>query len=506
MHELIELILQLNIGKLYKSEVWSSIMEPGSQMEQLYEAIASESVRSDEEAMLLLYGSTEETSRFQSLKNRFKERIIDIVFLLDFRETAYTDRQKAYFECNKKWAAAMVLLSKNIKITSIDLLERLLKHSTYFEFSEITLNILYSLRLHYGTIEGDSKKYDLYRDQYSVYQKVWMMENEAEELYTHFVSHFVSARAQQDELVATAAEYYQRIKPSMERCDSFRLHLCGRLMELMVYSSQNDYENSARVCLDAIEFFDSKPYNSSLPMQAFYYQLVVCYVQLKQFEEGELVVNKYHHIYEDGSYNWFKLQELFFLLSMHTGHYQRAFSTYDKVVQHPRLSAQPDPIQETWNIFSAFAHYLIRIGEVESEGDSSFRVNKFLNTIPKFSKDKRGMNIPILIAQILFMFAEGKYGQSIDRIEAIQKYCSRYLKRNDTFRSNCFIKMLMQLPDAGFHREAAVRKAEKYLTQLESMPMEISNQAHGVEIIPYEELWQLVLGQLKTGAIRKSKK
>ena len=469
-------------------------------MEQLYEGIASGKVRSDEDGIRLIYGENAKGNRFQSLKNKLKDRLIEIVFLLDFRDSAYTDRQKAYFECNKKWAAAMVLLSKNVKMVSIDILERLLKHTMHFEFSEITLNILYSLRLHYGTIDGDTKKYEHYRALYSSYQDIWMKENQAEELYTHFVSHYVTTRAQQDEMISKAEEYFQKIRPDMETCDSFRLHLCGRLLELMVYSSQNDYVNSARVCKSAIEFFETKAYHSSLPMQAFYYQLVVCHVQLKEFEEGKDIVERYEDIYDEGSFNWFKLQELFFLLAMHTARYTTAFEVYRKVAIHPKLAQQPEPIQESWKLFEAFTHYLIRVEEIETTEETGFRMSKFLNEIPKFSKDKRGMNIPVLIAQILFMFADGKYSKSIDRIEAIEKYCSRYLKRNDTFRSNCFIKMLLTIPEASFHREAAVRKSEKYLEQLNSMPMELANQAHGIEIIPYETLWEMVLAQLKTSS------
>ncbi|MEM9991763.1 MAG: hypothetical protein AAF738_08365, partial [Bacteroidota bacterium] len=75
------------------------------------------------------------------------------------------------------------------------------------------------------------------------------------------------------------------------------------------------------------------------------------------------------------------------------------------------------------------------------------------------------------------------------RIEAIEKYCSRYLRKDDTFRSNCFIKMLLQIPISGFHKAGVIRRSEKYLTRLNSMPIDVANQASEIEIIPYEELW-----------------
>jgi len=116
-----------------------------------------------------------------------------------------------------------------------------------------------------------------------------------------------------------------------------------------------------------------------------------------------------------------------------------------------------------------------------------------LNSVPLFSKDKRGLNIPILIIQILFMIVKKDYDQSIDRIEAIKKYCTRYLVKDKNFRSNCFINMLLQIPMAGFRRSEVKRKAKKYLDQLESTPLEFSNQASEIEIIPYEDLWGFII-------------
>lgn len=103
------------------------------------------------------------------------------------------------------------------------------------------------------------------------------------------------------------------------------------------------------------------------------------------------------------------------------------------------------------------------------------------------------MNIPVLIVQFLYDIVDKRYDAGIERVEAVQKYVSRYLRKDELFRSNCFLKMLVQIPEAGFHREAVVRKAERYLSQLAETPLAIANQPHEIEIIPYEDLWQMIL-------------
>jgi hypothetical protein len=503
MQDLIELVQSIHIARFKSSGLWAFVLEPGSMMERLCEAIHEGRVRSDEDAIALLYPGQKGGPKYLNLKERLRERILSVLFLLEFKAAAGSDRQKAYFECNRKWAAAMVLMSKNAKRVSIGLMEDLLKQTLYFEFTELSLSVLSSLRLHYGTIHGDPGRYRLYREMYQRHQREWMMENEAEDLYTHLVSHFVNSKSTKKTLSEQAQEYFDQVRPHLEESESFRLHLCARLIQVMIHSSQNDYATTAQVCEDAIAFFRKKHFESNLPLQAFYYQLIVCYIQLQEFDKGQAIIEQYQSIFEEGSFNWFKLQELFFLLAMYTQHYAEAFDVCESVLKKLRAAATPPAqIVEMWKIYEAYAQYLVHIGKVATPAgySSKFKVAKFLNETPVYSKDKQGMNIPILVVQILFSISEHNYHQSIDRIEAIEKYCSRYLKQNETFRSSCFIKALLQIPAASFRPEAVARKAQKYVEQLRAQPLEVAYQTHEIEIIPYEHLWELAMETLRQQA------
>lgn len=108
------------------------------------------------------------------------------------------------------------------------------------------------------------------------------------------------------------------------------------------------------------------------------------------------------------------------------------------------------------------------------------------------------MYIPILIVQILITLKDKKYNQAVVNIENIDRYCSRYLRQGDTFRSNCFIKMLLTIPSSNFHREAVVRKAAKLKKRLEQESNKFVRAE--IEIIPYETLWEYVLNSLSNKA------
>ena len=51
-----------------------------------------------------------------------------------------------------------------------------------------------------------------------------------------------------------------------------------------------------------------------------------------------------------------------------------------------------------------------------------FRINKFLNEVPIYSKDKRGSNISILIIHVFYLFINKKYDLILNRLESIKAY------------------------------------------------------------------------------------
>jgi len=232
------------------------------------------------------------------------------------------------------------------------------------------------------------------------------------------------------------------------------------------------------------------------------FQKIICLIQLKEYQQGKKVVNELFTYLDEETFNWFKGQEMRMYLLFHTKNYQEAYTIFSEVYSHKKFNkALSAANQETWEIFKAYLHFLIELDHIQAiEGDTNFkkfRINRFINTVPTYSKDKRGANIAILVIQIIFSIHQKKYDLMIDRIDAINKYGSRHLRKGENFRSNCFIKMLLEIPKASFHKVGAQRKAAPYVKKLSKASLEIANQTHSIEILPYEDLWPLVIGMLE---------
>ncbi|MCB0554122.1 MAG: hypothetical protein KDD02_11265 [Phaeodactylibacter sp.] len=490
----------INKNKIRPAKLVRYPFKGSSKLGALYEGIIEGNFNTDEQAMENLYGS-ENKSAYRKLKSTLRNRLLNTLFFIDVKEASYNSYQKAYYECYRDWAAIKILLGKSARNSAVTLALKVLRYAEKYEFSSLCRDLSDMLRFHYGAIEGDFKKYEEFDKIYQSHTIATEYENLAKELYLKLVIHFVNGRSVKEEIHQQAKEAYAQLEEVLKNCYTHDLHLYAFLIKLIIYTSINDHVKTVDVCQQAIVFFSGKGFEAQVPLQIFYYQKMACYLQLRQFEKGKETAEFCLDLMEEGSYNWFKYLELYFILSMHTAQYRQAYLVFVQASGHSRFKFLPENVRELWRIYEAYVHYLKVLGEFKPGRKdprlNKFRLGRFLNQTTIYSKDKEGLNISILVVQILFFILKKDYGKAGDHIQAIEQYCQRYLKKGETYRSSCFIKMLLQIPKANYHKAAVTRKAAKYLAKLKEVPIEVAGQSYEVEILPYEALWKMAMRSLE---------
>ncbi len=467
---------------------------------QFYEKIASGDLSTDEEAADMFFRVPPSDILYRKLKSKLKSRLINTVFFLDLKQPKYSEIDKAYFTCWKEWAATQILFRNGVTKVAVELAHRILKQSQAFEFSDISMNIAKMLRAAYATRFPNSKKYEQFNELVNYYSGMQTSELKAEEYYYDIISHYAESQASQPEVGAKGEKYVREMEPLLPLYGSHRLLKFFYQIKVASCMCRNDYRTTISICNEALSALEAKAFLPQSQGAFFYFQKIICHAQLKEYEEGKRVAEAYLIFDEPGSFNWFKNRQLAVFFSFHSGDYEEALRVFEQASSHPSFK-HLDPVNaESWKISEAYLLYLLYVGRVSSNSEKafSFRIAKFLNEVPIFSKDKKGMNIPILIVQILFTIAQQRYDLAIMRMDSIEKYCARYLRKDDTYRSNLFIKMLLCIPQAGFHRVAVSRRAAKYWDLLLKHPLEYANQGHQIEVIPYEVLWEMALDSLGT--------
>ena len=129
---------------------------------------------------------------------------------------------------------------------------------------------------------------------------------------------------------------------------------------------------------------------------------------------------------------------------------------------------------------------------------NQLKVLRFLNEVPLYSKDKAGFNVAINIIQILLMIQERQFDKLIDKAESLKMYRSRYIKEDEDFRSNCFVKMLLIMIRCEFEPELTKRETAEYLQKMQSYGEKSGRHFDAMEVVPYEVLWENVVEDIQT--------
>lgn len=487
----------VNKNKVKNIQVIRNNPNSMSKMDVFYRALAEGKYESEEEAAEDLYSAGPDHGAYRKLKERVEERLVNTLFFIDLNQPNFTEYQRAYYSCYKAATATKILLGKHARSPAIKLAEKTLKYAMKFELTDIILLLAKVLRLHYGTIVGNKKKFEHYNKIVLQYTSLFNAELLAEEYYTQVVVNFVSSTATKPEVINLSKEFSAELKTLTSKAKSYRFNLLYFSLNAIRFELANNYSNTIEVCKEALVFFEQKKHLATNNAKFnFLLKILSAQIYLKQFDELESSIDQCISLVPAGSVNWYMVYDWFMIYLFHSRQFDRAASVYKDVEKDSKFKSQYKRISENWIIHEAFLQYFKLINKIKSEDQNvkqKFRISKFLNEVPTFSKDKRGTNITIIILQILFLLQQKKYGVIINRMESLRTYSYRYLRQDNTFRSNCFIKMLLCLPASSFHKKAVLRKADKYWKKLQSVPLEKANQSSDLEIVPYEMLWEFVL-------------
>ncbi len=261
-----------------------------------------------------------------------------------------------------------------------------------------------------------------------------------------------------------------------------------------------DYAKTAEACRKALTFFEQQKQRTPRAIFiTFSSQLIASLQMLGQYDEGISIGKNILVLAPPHSISWFILMDDLYRLYLHSEQYELALENIIEAKNNPNLSKQASLLQERWRTNEAMVYYLIRAGKVQQpEGtEFKFRTKKFINEFSGSIHDKSGNNILLITLMILFLLLDQDYSSIIDKIDALKAYTHRHLRRDETYRTNCFIKMIMQLDKGDFHPVAVQRKAEPYYKKLLEVPLHKARQDYDLEIIPYETLWSFILESLE---------
>jgi len=439
------------------------------------------------------------SSTYYKYRSLLKKRLLQEVLAIEPAKLDNQERAQIRLQCQQWIHALEVIATNGGESIAVDLLKKIWHTSEIYAFSDLKwVAVRWYWRL-YAIVPDRVDSLSLPPEEGANLHQVIHYEDMAEQAYFRLSWEQSPSPVDVSLNPSVVEDVATRLAELPAEVSSFQLHVFRELTQSRLDAHERNYHSLLARNQALLLYLKNQDFQDTWSLQRVYLNVLEGYAHtINQsaftdcLQEGLTCVSI-------GSIIWVKYYDLGIRLSLATGNFAQCTRYFQEVINSKCLSGKPPEIKEQWRVYAA---YLKFIGKVQPEyapdkgTNSTFRLGKFMNETPVFSKDKQGMNIPILIAQFLVLLSQKKYHKLIDRSEALAKYQSRYLQHDERFRSQCFLKMLLQLPANNFHRQAVERKTADWFSRLHKPRLNEKKELSPFEIIPYEILWKWILESL----------
>ncbi len=500
MDKLKELIELLNLNKIKSIEIIDHSIDTDTKLMQLYNGIRKGKFSNDANAKNFLYSNNSDSNAYYKLKHTLRERLYNTIFFIDVKSSKYGDIYKAKMQTQKISSLIRILLTKGLKKNAIYMAKKGLKTAIAYEFTEEQLFFARTLRSHVSAMLGDQKKFEEYDIIVNKCSDLLRSELKIEGLFLNIIVLYVNDKSTKAFVYDKASAYLKELEAYEPQDPSANWIYHSTMIQVAKYMSINDYEKTLAVCDKALDKINTLSFKHTKSIINISSQSIACSIQLKLYEKGEKYITLGLSIIQPGVFNWFKYKELYLTLCFHTKQYAKAWEIFNEAIVHKKFKTLQASTREVWKIYEAWLHFFIQAKKInvsDIDEEKIFRISRYANEVPTFFKDKSGLNVPILISQIALLLQQKKEGVILDRMDAIAKYKDRYLDKEYNYRSNVFIRMLLTIPKAYFRRQLVIEQTKKYRVLLNEVPLDLANQSADIEILPYEDIWEILLDQLK---------
>jgi len=465
-----------------------------SKIRRLYELVVDEGVKTDDNAALEIYNSAKADKKYLMLKRNLVQKLSDLVFLTDHVDIKDDNYAIIQFTVEKELSIAEKLLSENVYHNPAKIISKVELLAEKYYLIDLQVSAAQKFRSIYS-LKGfpvETEQYDNKVKQLRRYQNYY---SEAKGMWEMLYSKTKYTIAKIPEIAFEAAQFTEAIEPWIREYESPFLKLFYLRIQILKYEQQNNFDkllltiNNFHILLKQYNYLQTKALFLELNQNYAKYYRYIGNIDIADFYIQEcLQLSDYR------AFNKFLVQEINFDICIKKGNYEDALLILNEVWNVSQFKLLSEYDLSAWYIREAYLYFtLLLIEDVNSISNlpvlcHGIDMNLFLENTKKSSKDKYGYNIQLLIIRLLLLFS--KNPKNIDSEgNNLLIYYHRYLKEINSNRTKVFFKALSKIASQGFDMNYILEREDKMYEKLD----ELNFKSYDIfEIIPYEELWQMI--------------
>ena len=462
----------------------------------LYDLIVNDKINCEETAAKRLFNTDPVNRNFRNTKLKLRQKLLNNLFFLDYDERKNSLYTKVKYESILRLSQYKILIMEGRTSMVLKKLPVLVKTALEFEMIEIALEGLIILRNEYSKIGRYSPQLDAEK-QMNALRPLHKAIIDSEALYYDTLVIINKSKNSCLKIKDIIPERIKIIQQNATKFKSRRMDILSKMLSIQYYRMCNKSEHVVQVCnelekkyfpqaMNRIKVNINVAYISGSKLDALY--------KLNETEQYKIFLNQKINLFQPGSPEWMLFMEYWFLMSMKAGNYPEASNIYKNVRSKVDLRDGDPSLTDRWRIYRAYLCFIAPCREIQR----GFNFDKLRQLNGNSNRQNYGYNIASLIIRFLYSLQEGEISTVKKCIGELSKYSSYHLDKRHNYRNSIFIRILEIIIDNNFDYEAISEKIKFYLRKLNQDSNGIADFSDELEVIPYEKLWNIISGILKT--------
>ncbi len=445
-----------------------------------------------------VYGKATTTNlrALQKLQSRVRSKLLNHLYFLDHTDPRLVVSRRYELECLDLLHKVSVLYAERDFRLAERLLLKCLKLAETGEFTQYIVMAARMLRNLYAELRRPASHKKAGTVLTRAQQRLgW--EDEAEQLYAATQLASNGSVAGRRALLAALPGRIAQLELLHRRAGSFTTYNILYRTRIACEEMQGNFPAMIRIAAAADRHFQAGKLNARrFDLRFNHFTAIYAYLRSRQPVRGLQLAERYLRDFHPTSNNWFYFQEHHLLLALHARRYDLARQLIETVMANSGFLGQREAAKQRWDLYRSYVEFVQPPSRLPSARQR--QLNQQMLVLPEYSRDKRGHNVAIMVLQLLYFLRERNLEPVMLRLERLRKYQQRHLNEGEMLRSRLFLRLLQVIVEKNFDADKAAERSKTLLQQLRDTPPPGGAFAE-VEIIPYENLWEIVLDLLREG-------
>ncbi len=427
------------------------------------------------------------------LTHRVKKKSLSQLATEDLSERFRNEYDKKRYLVQRNFALAEAMILKGFPKPGWELMKRIAVDARKYALTHYAHAIHHRLTYHYA-LQGKQKAYRSSVQKAKTLSKLLSAETEADVLFCELSLLMRNRWHFEGRIKTKARNAAKRLQQLVRTYHSHNLWLAHFRIAIYYEYAREDYHSLLEVTRKFRHYLLDNPHlqQDARWAELAHHEMNAC-LALRNFVYGLKHAEENKKFLHANNHNWMLYMENYFQLLMHAGRFEQAQQVYNEVTGSRYWQSRTNAQRELWKIKLAYLHFALN----DKKQIALFMPARFLNQISLLKKDKQGLNFALQVAELMYLLAQHNTDRLSEFSHSFRMYVSRNISRRRHYRSYYFSKLLLLLDKYNFDISKAEAIGKKFHDRLIDFRRQSTHDRELTELIPYDQLWPMMLRVMK---------